>query len=77
MAKVTYDYKRANPGAIVGLSLAAFLFAYVGGPGLLAIASMNTTGMDTSTVALMNLIPISFILAIVIMFLAAAGLRIE
>ncbi|WMW26481.1 hypothetical protein RE474_13815 (plasmid) [Methanolobus sediminis] len=64
-------------GKIVNMSIAGFIFASVGASALVQIANVNTSGMDASTVILVGVITIAFVLGIIILFLREAGIKVN
>ena len=63
-------------GKIVNMSIAGFIFATIGVGALLQLVNMNTSGMDTTQIILIGVIPIAFILGGVVLFLREAGIKI-
>ena len=64
-------------GAVVGISVAAYIFAYVGWPAINAIFAANTTGVDTGVKTLgTTVVGIAISLAAVLIFLKTTGLEI-
>lgn len=63
-------------GKIVNMAIGGFIFATVGASALVQLANINTTGMDASTIILVGVIPIAFILGAVVLFLKEAGVKI-
>jgi len=66
----------SSAGKIINMSIAGFIFASVGAAALLAIADINTSGLDASTVVLLGVVTIAFVLGVVILFLKDAGVKI-
>ncbi|WMW24345.1 hypothetical protein RE474_09610 [Methanolobus sediminis] len=64
-------------GKIINMSIAGFIFASVGAAALVQIANINTSGFDASTVILVGVITIAFVLGIIILFLKEAGIKIN
>lgn len=63
-------------GKIISMSIAGFIFASVGASALLQLANINTSGMDASTIVLLGVVTIAFVLGAVILFLKEAGVKI-
>lgn len=62
--------------AVVLLPIALLLVGVLGGVAITAIFNVSTTGWDTATVTVWNLLPIIAIIAIFLAFLAVVGLKI-
>ena len=64
-------------GIVVGISIAAYIFAYVAWPALNAIFAANTTGVDSGVKTLgTTVVGIAIALAAVIVFLKSTGIEI-
>lgn len=62
-------------GGIVALAIGGFLFAYLVPPAITALFSANTTGWDAAVISLRVIIPIVIMIAGILLFLGAAGLK--
>ena len=63
-------------GALIAIGIGIYVFAFFTIPSMVALANANVTGLETAAVALLAIINIVAILAAVILFLRAAGIRI-